>query len=116
MFQRYIDKYISYLEVEKNFSKHTIINYQSDLNDCSGFFKDIEIDKIDYISLRRFLAHLRTKNYRPRSLARKLSSMRSFFKFLHREGLVKNNPAKLFRCLTGLMGLGLTFSTFSSNR
>ena len=92
---RYIDKFISYLQIEKNYSPHTILNYKADLEEFFKFLDKQAIDQVDYLFLRRYLAHLRTKNYRPRSLARKLSTLRSFFRFLQREGLIKNNPALL---------------------
>ena len=92
---RYIEKFISYLDIEKNYSAHTILNYKIDLEEFFKFIGETSIEKIDYLNLRRYLAHLRTKHYRPRSLARKLSSLRSFFRFLHRESLIKNNPAIL---------------------
>lgn len=92
---RYLDKFLSYLEIEKNYSDHTILNYRLDLEHFIEFQGNTPLDKIDYLFLRRFLAELRTKNLKPRSLSRKLSSIRSFFKFLHREGLIKNNPATL---------------------
>ncbi len=91
---RYLDKFFTYLEIEKNYSQHTLLNYRLDLEE---FFKfaPVTVDQVDYLLLRRYLAQLRTHNYRPRTLARKLSSLRSFFKFLHRENIVKNNPAVL---------------------
>ncbi len=92
---RYIDKFITYLEIEKNYSRHTIVNYAVDLREFGQFTGSTSIEKIDYLFLRHFLAHLRTKPYLGRTLTRKLSSLRSFFKFLHRDGLIKNNPAIL---------------------
>jgi len=92
---RYIDKFLSYLDIEKNYSSHTILNYSVDLNEFFVFLGDIDIQKVNYIHLRRFLANLKAKQLRPRTLARKLSSLRSFFRFLHREGLMKDNPAAL---------------------
>lgn len=92
---RYIDKFITYLEIEKNYSKHTIVNYAVDLREFAHFAGSTGLEKIDYLFLRRFLAHLRTKPYLAKTLTRKLSSLRSFFKFLHREGLIKSNPAVL---------------------
>src|SRR3990167_3723365 len=92
---RFIDKFITYLEVEKNYSRHTTLNYSVDLREFSEFTGSTVLEKIDYLFLRRFLAHLRTKEYLPRTLTRKLSTLRSFFKFLHREGHIKNNPATL---------------------
>ena len=93
--KRYIEKFISYLDIEKNYSPHTVLNYKLDLNELCQFVGEAGVEKIDYLLLRRFLAHLRAKNHRPRTVSRKLSSIRSFFKFLQREGLVKNNPSTL---------------------
>lgn len=92
---RYLDKFISYLEIERNYSPHTILNYRLDLEGFFEFIDKTPIEKVDYLFLRRFLAQLRTKQYCPRTLTRKLSSLRSFFKFLHREGFVQENPAIL---------------------
>lgn len=92
---RYIDKFISYLEIEKNYSRHTLLNYRLDLIELGSFIAEIPWERVDYPLLRKYLAQLRTKQYRSRTLARKLSSLRSFFRFLHREGLIKNNPALL---------------------
>ncbi|MEW5895701.1 MAG: tyrosine recombinase XerC [Candidatus Omnitrophota bacterium] len=93
---RYIDKFLSYLEIEKNYSRHTVVNYAVDLNEFLKFIGDsTSVQAVSYLHFRRFLAHLRLMNYKSRTLARKLSSMRSFFKFLHREGLIKDNPSLL---------------------
>lgn len=95
--QRYIDKFISYLEIEKNSSPHTVLNYRIDLRELAAFLeeKKLAIEKVGYLHLRQFLARLREKNPRPRTLARKLSAIRSFFKFLCRESYLKDNPAGL---------------------
>ncbi|MCK5214793.1 MAG: tyrosine recombinase XerC [Candidatus Omnitrophica bacterium] len=92
---RYIDKFIDYLEIEKNYSPHTILNYRIDLDEFIKFSEDIPVQRVMYIHFRKYLAQLRTKHLKPRSLARKLSSLRSFFKFLHREGFITDNPALL---------------------
>jgi len=92
---RYIEKFMTYLEVEKDSSPHTVLNYRLDLEEFLAFLGSTPVEKADYLTLRKFLAELRTKNPRPRTMARKLSSLRSFFRFLHREGLVKQNPAAL---------------------
>lgn len=90
---RYIDKFIGYLKIEKNASEHTIINYSVDLRDFGNFLGDKELETVTYLDLRRYLAHIREKNYTKRTIARKLASLRSFFKFLYREGYIKTNPA-----------------------
>lgn len=92
---RYLDKFLSYLEIEKNYSPHTLLNYRIDLEEFHTFLAQTPVEKVDFLTLRRYLAQLRTKEHRPRTIARKLSSMRSFYKFLQREGYIKTNPASL---------------------
>jgi len=94
--RRYIDKFLDYLEIERNYSAHTILNYKIDLNEFVAFIgENKEVGTIQYLDFRKFLASLRHHNYRPRTLARKLSALRSFFKFLHKENLIQENPAVL---------------------
>jgi len=90
--QRYIDKFITYLKVEKNASPHTVTNYVIDLKAFGVFLGEKDIGGIDHIALRKFLAEMRARNYSKRTIARKLASLRSFFRFLYREGLIKTNP------------------------
>jgi len=97
-FNYYIDKYMDYLSIEKNYSSHTLINYRVDLNDFYVYMagnnkKDIDIKRIDYFILRKFLSTLVAKNLKKRSISRKISTLKSFFKFLIREGTIKYNPA-----------------------
>ncbi|MBL8014172.1 MAG: tyrosine recombinase XerC [Candidatus Omnitrophica bacterium] len=90
-----IPKFLTHLEVERNYSDHTILNYRIDLDEFFDFLKGVELKNVDYPLLRRYVAHIRSKNLKPRSVARKLSALRSFYKYLHREGIVERNPAAL---------------------
>lgn len=90
--EKYIEKFIRYLEIEKNYSKHTILNYKLDLKDFQKFLGDTALEKIEYLALRKYLATLKEKNLGTRSIGRRLSALRSFFKFLTREGYLKTNP------------------------
>ncbi|MEW5758598.1 MAG: tyrosine recombinase XerC [Candidatus Omnitrophota bacterium] len=90
---RYIEKFIRYLEIEKGASAHTLLNYKIDLEEFKNFLGEIDIQKIDYLAIRRFLALLKSKNLLQRTISRKLSCLRSFFKFLTKDGILKNNPA-----------------------
>ncbi len=91
----YLDKFFIYLEIEKNYSAHTILNYRIDLEEFLVFLGRTPVESVEYPDLRRFLAQLKGRNLKPRTLARKLSSLRSFFKFLQRENVIQSNPAKL---------------------
>ena len=90
-----IDKFLSSLEVEKNYSNHTILNYRTDLEEFAVFLGDQPLTQVDYPVLRRFLAQLRTRNLKPRTVSRKLSALRSFFKYLQRHKMIIGNPAAL---------------------
>ncbi|MFH1867453.1 MAG: tyrosine recombinase XerC [Candidatus Omnitrophota bacterium] len=90
--KRYVDKFIRYLEIEREASKHTILNYKVDLKTFSSFLGNKELEMVDYLTIRQFLAYLKQKKLARASIARSLSVLRSFFKFLVREGLFKNNP------------------------
>ncbi|MDP3732243.1 MAG: tyrosine recombinase XerC [Candidatus Omnitrophota bacterium] len=89
---RYIEKFMRYLEIEKNYSKYTILNYRLDLGGFKKFLGDSALEKVDYLFLRKYLAILKEKNLKNRTVGRHLSTLRSFFKFLLREGYLKNNP------------------------
>jgi len=90
--ERYIEKFIRYLEIEKNYSQHTILNYGLDLKDFKKFLGDSSLENVDYLLLRKYLAVLKERNFKMRTVARRLSTLRSFFKFLTREGYLKTNP------------------------
>lgn len=89
---RYVEKYIRYLEIEKNASRHTVVNYHKDLDEFKKFLGEAQIEGVDYLTLRKFLSALKEKNLKSRTVARKLSTLRSFFGFLNREGFLKNDP------------------------
>jgi len=90
---RFVDKFIDYLKIEKDVSPHTVVNYATDLRFFEEFVGDAPVEAVDHLTLRKYLAHLRARQLAKRSIARKLASIRSFFKFLYREGHIKTNPA-----------------------
>ncbi len=90
--QEYIEKFRTYLEVERNLSSHTLRGYLSDLKQFTNFSKRRTLEEMDHRHLRRYLSFLHGKEYQRRTLARKLSSLRDLFRFLHREGYINFNP------------------------
>ncbi len=90
-----LQQFLSYLEIERNYSPHTVLNYKVDLEEFWSFLNrsSLSLKRVDYPVLRRYLSELKGKQYKPRSLARKLSSLRSLFKFLERESQIESNPA-----------------------
>jgi len=90
--EKFIEKFVRYLEIEKNYSVHTIINYKLDLQGFNKFIAGSDLEKIGYLDLRKYLAVLKEKNFSTSTLGRRLSTLRSFFRFLCREGYIKTNP------------------------
>jgi integrase/recombinase XerC len=96
-----IERYAYYLQHERNASPHTIRNYRSDLLQFREFLlhfqpgAPVAIASVDALRIRGFLAHLFQHEKKKTSIARKLASVRAFFKFLCREGILKENPAAL---------------------
>lgn len=97
---RLVSDFRSYLENEKRFSAHTVRNYISDIEQFVEFLRKVfpdgtDVQKIDVVVLRGFLGYLHSKELDKRSIMRKLASVKSFFKFLLREGRIASNPAKI---------------------
>ncbi|MFH1552780.1 MAG: tyrosine recombinase XerC [Candidatus Omnitrophota bacterium] len=91
--KRFIEKFANYLDIEKNYSKHTLRGYRSDLNELADFLEEKDPKSVTHLDLRRFLAELKRKNSAKRTVVRKLGAIRSFFRFLFREKYIKTNPA-----------------------
>ena len=91
------DRFLTYLKIEKNYSKHTLINYSHDLKDFYAFLDGKPLADLDVIFLRKYLVILKEKNLSKRSVARKMATFRTFFKFLVREGYLKKNPMSALR-------------------
>ncbi|MBQ1251343.1 MAG: tyrosine recombinase XerC [Firmicutes bacterium] len=94
---RLFEEYIAYLTGEKNASVHTITAYKKDLEDYFAYLKDQNIDELraDHLVIRRYMARLRDDGISKNSMARKMSSLRSYYRFLIREGLLEDNPLAL---------------------
>ncbi len=95
--KKMIESFLSYLDYQKNYSNHTIINYENDINDFLLFVnnQNIELKKVTYSDIRFYLMELYNKNYSRNTVSRKLSSLRSFYKYLLKEEQIKENPFSL---------------------
>ncbi len=93
--QEIFNKYINYLEAERNASPYTVRNYTTDLLDFFQFLRDKGIGsltEVDRHILRSYLSHLLERGIVKASIARKLSAIRSFYRYLLREGMVATSP------------------------
>lgn len=87
--------FIEYLQIEKNVSPYTVKYYRNDLEIFFGFLTQEAIDNLNDIDqrvVRLFLTHLYDQQLSRRSVSRKLSALRSFYKFMERENQMKTNP------------------------
>jgi integrase/recombinase XerC len=94
--QEVFEKYVNFLEAEKNASKYTVRNYTRDLLDFFAFVTEKKIDSLKDVNkqtLRSYLGQLLEEKYAKTSIARKLSAIRSFYRFLMREELIAASPA-----------------------
>ncbi len=94
----YLGEFLTYLRVERQMSAHTCRNYSRDIAQFLAFWDQERgsrpLAAVSYRELRAFLARgLRT--HRKTTVARKLSALRTFFKYLQRQGVLPQNPARL---------------------
>ncbi|NMD69499.1 tyrosine recombinase XerC [Bacillus sp. DNRA2] len=90
--------FIEYLQIEKNCSEYTIEHYQHDIRDFSMFMAEQAIEgyeQVKYADVRLYLTKLYEKNLARKTVARRISCMRSFYRFLLREELIDENPFSL---------------------
>jgi integrase/recombinase XerC len=94
--EKIVRSYLEYLEIERNYSAHTILSYETDLVSLVQFLHQEGIDSFEHVhkeSLREFISSLLDGGFSQRSIARKIASMRSFFKYLRRQKIIDGNPA-----------------------
>jgi integrase/recombinase XerC len=97
-----IQRYLRYLEVERNASAYTIKSYREDLLSLADYLTESvgtcpEPSQVEPQWLRNYVTAMHDAQYARTSIARRLASMRGLFKFAQREGLVDQNPAKPLR-------------------
>ena len=98
-----IGNFLDYLSGERNVSINTVTAYRDDLESftsflCNDYFTmardQVDLRRVDNLAIRAYLAHLARRNLKRSSIARHLSALRTFFKYLMREGVVEANPAR----------------------
>src|SRR5688572_79226 len=111
-----VQQFLDYLRLERHFSPYTARCYGADLRQFGEFLagepgataagpKGAETPcapaaafvGADTVTLRRFLSHLDSHGYSPATMARKIATLRSFYKFLHRRGILAANPMLMIR-------------------
>jgi integrase/recombinase XerC len=97
----YLERFISFLKFEKHYSVHTVKAYEKDIATYLAFWEGqgIAFNLLTHRNVRSYLANLMDNQLTPVSVNRVLSSLRSYYKFLQREGLHDENPTSLVKAL-----------------
>ena len=92
----HIQSFIDYLKFEKRYSRHTVISYQTDLTAFFDYlmitYGTIALTDITHIYIRSWLATLKDEDNTAKTINRKISSLRSFFKYQIKTGVLQQNP------------------------
>ena len=98
-----IDSFIEYLELEKKYSKHTRIAYKNDLLSFQSFiiqeFDQLDLRSVHYSQIRSWIVSLVAANVTNRSINRKVSSLKSYYKFLQKTSQIEINPLAKHKAL-----------------
>lgn len=94
---KYLSEFLKYIELEKNYSNYTLINYKDDLSFYLDFLNKENIDVLDsdYKVIRNYLSYMYNKKYSSKTISRHISSLRSFYKYMLRENYIVKNPMTL---------------------
>lgn len=99
MIREHLERYLRYLVVEKNASPRTVRNYQHEIEEFLDFLRAQGIEDwsgVNRDALRRYQAWLGSRDYAKTSVRRRLSELRSFGRYLVREGILTTNPFRMF--------------------
>lgn len=109
-----ITSFLNYLALEKKYSKHTITAYQNDLNTfqlfCNQEFGSESIASVNYAQIRNWIVSLVNSKITNRSINRKVSSLKSFYKFLQKTKQIESSPLVKHQALKVLKQVQVPFS------
>ena len=89
-----LEDFKSYILIEKNFSQHTAKAYYTDVLAYLIWLDNVDCEGVNFSKIREYLHFIQNFNYKKTTVARKIASLRTFYKYLHREKKVDNNPAE----------------------
>lgn len=116
----FLSEFTSYLSLEKNYSEHTVMAYKSDISEfadfCANDFDNADIDQVEYNLVRSWIVSLSQKNISNRSINRKISSLKAYFKFLQKIGTLKSSPLVKHKALKTSKKIEIPFSEIEMER
>ena len=89
----YLSDFLVYLEAEKNFSKHTIRAYHSDVLSFLLWLDNTPVEETNHTKLKDYLVFIQRFNYSKTTLSRKIAAIRTFYRYLYRERILDTNPS-----------------------
>lgn len=94
---KYLSEFLKYIDLEKNYSNYTLINYKDDLSFYLDFLNKENIDVLDsdYKVIRNYSSYMYNKKYSSKTISRHISSLRSFYKYMLKENYIVKNPMTL---------------------
>ena len=115
----YIKSFLEYLEFERNYSKHTILAYNNDLVSFKSFLEDemsvTNLLDVNYSLIRSWIVFLVDKGVSNNSINRKVSSLKSFYKYLQKTDQVKMNPLIKHKALKTIKKVQVPFTSTEIN-
>ena len=94
-----IKNFLDYLIIEKRYSVHTTVSYENDLNQFNLYLSDsysgLNFNKVEMIHVRSFMVHLLESKLAKSTVARKVSTIKSLYKFLKKEQIISSSPVQL---------------------
>jgi integrase/recombinase XerC len=92
----YISTFIQYISTEKRFSEHTVLAYKNDLSQFAAYLENIysltSVQEVRHFHIKSWVASLSTEKIQPRSIIRKLSTLKSYFKYLIKHSIIEQDP------------------------
>ena len=99
----YREDFMRYLQQQKRYSKHTCLAYANDLSAFADYLAEyyagVSWSQIRHVHIRSWLAYMRESHIKPRSINRKLSALKTFFKYLQRKEVINQNPCQAITSL-----------------
>ncbi len=96
-----LNSFVAYMEVEKNLSKNTVKSYKRDITQFCNFLQKLnqetKINKVNSLYIKKWIIDLSLSKNSKKTLARKVSSLKSFFKFAQKKDILSNNPTEMIK-------------------
>lgn len=109
----FIQAFLEYLQYEKKYSKHTIKSYKTDLIDFRDFIENTyqsNVKNLHYNQIRTFIVYLSQQDLSNRTINRKLSALKTFYKFLVKTEIIETNPLAKHKTLKTPKKISIPFS------